>query len=43
MEFHIPRRARDRYQFGQSLFALTGNVVFANFYAARVFAQKMNA
>ncbi len=42
MEFHISRRARDRYQFDQSLFALTGNVIFANFHAARVFAQKMN-
>ncbi len=43
MEFHISRRSRERYQFDQSLFALTGNVVFANLYAARVFAQKMNA
>jgi glycosidase len=43
MEFHISRQARDRYQFDQFLFALTGNVVFANFRAAREFAQKMNA
>ena len=43
MEFHISRKARDRYQFDQSLFALTGNVIFANFRAAREFAQKMNA
>ena len=42
MEFHISRLARDRYQFDQSLFALNGNVVFANFHAARVFAQKLN-
>ena len=42
MEFHISRQARDRYQFDQSLFALNGNVVFANFHAARVFAQRMN-
>ncbi len=42
MEFHISRQARDRYQFDQSLFAFTGNVIFANFHAARVFAQKMN-
>ncbi|NPV85662.1 MAG: alpha-amylase [Anaerolineae bacterium] len=41
-EFHISRKARDRYQFDQSLFTLNGNVVFANFHAARVFAQKMN-
>ncbi|CAA9287048.1 MAG: GH13 [uncultured Chloroflexia bacterium] len=42
LEFHVSRQARDRYQFDQALFQLTGNVVFANFHAARVFAQKMN-
>ncbi|MFQ5859845.1 MAG: hypothetical protein ACE5LU_29980, partial [Anaerolineae bacterium] len=42
MEFHISREARDRYEFDEKLFSLTGNVVFANFHAARVFAQKMN-
>ena len=41
-EFHVSRQARDRYQFDEALFTLTGNVVFANFHAARVFAQKMN-
>ena len=43
MEFHVSRVARNRYQFDQALFALSGNVVFANFHGARVFAQKMNA
>ena len=47
MEFHISRKARDLYQFDQSLFSLSlqtgGNVILANFYAVRVFAQKMNA
>ncbi|MFL5804762.1 MAG: alpha-amylase family glycosyl hydrolase, partial [Roseiflexaceae bacterium] len=42
MEFHVSRAARDRYQFDESLFSISGNVVFANFHAARVFAQKMN-
>jgi glycosidase len=42
MEFHVSRNARDRYQFDESLFALSGNVLFANFHAARLFAQKMN-
>ncbi len=42
LEFHVSRQARDQYQFDQALFQLTGNVVFANFHAARVFAQKMN-
>ncbi|MCX7681476.1 MAG: alpha-amylase family glycosyl hydrolase [Anaerolineae bacterium] len=43
MEFHVSRQARDRYQFDRSLFSLSGNVLFANFYAARLFAQRMNA
>ena len=42
MEFHIARRARDRYQFDQSLFSLSGNVILANFHAARLFVQKIN-
>ena len=41
-EFHISRRARDLYRFDASLFSSSGNVVFANFLAARLFAQKMN-
>ncbi len=41
-EFHIARKARDRYAFDQTLYASTGNVIFANFHAARVFAQRMN-
>lgn len=42
MEFHISRKARKRYSFEESLFAFNGNVIFANFHAARVFAQRMN-
>jgi len=42
MEFHVSRAVRDRYQFDRSLFSLSGNVIFANFHAARVFAQKIN-
>ena len=42
IEFHISRRARDRYHFDDRLFALTGTVVLANFHAARVFAQHIN-
>jgi glycosidase len=41
-EFHISRTARDRYQFDESIFQLSGNAVLPNFHAARVFAQKMN-
>src|SRR3989338_50243 len=42
MEFYISRNARNRYAFDEALFTLTGNVLFADFRAARVFAQKMN-
>jgi hypothetical protein len=42
MEFHISRKARDRYQFAESLFSYSGNVVFANLAACREFAQRMN-
>ncbi len=42
MEFHISRKTRDLYQFDESLFSLSGNVIFPNFHAARLFAQKMN-
>jgi len=41
-EFHISRDARDKYQFDESLFSLSGNVIFVNFHAVRRFAQKMN-
>jgi glycosidase len=43
MEFHISRASRDFYRFDHSLFTLSGNVVFANVHAVRLFAQKMNA
>ncbi|MGD8997018.1 MAG: alpha-amylase family glycosyl hydrolase, partial [Anaerolineae bacterium] len=42
MEFHVSRQVRDLYDFDQTLFTLSGNVLFLNFHAARVFAQKMN-
>lgn len=42
MEFHVSRQARARYQFDQDLFTFSGNVIFANFYAARQFAQAIN-
>jgi len=38
-EFHISRNARDKYQFDESLFSLSGNVIFANFRASRKSAQ----
>ncbi len=42
MEFHICREARDCYGFDENLFSLNGNVIFADFHAARVFTQRMN-
>jgi glycosidase len=42
MEFHVSRVARDRYQLDAGLFALNGNVIVANFQAARALAQKLN-
>lgn len=41
-EFHVSRRARLRYNFDETLFSTTGNVVFADFGAARRFAHAMN-
>jgi glycosidase len=43
MEFHVSRLARDRYGFAEALYASSGNVIFGNFHAARIFAQRMNA
>lgn len=42
MEFHVSRKARERYDFSELLFALNGNIIFANFHGARLFVQKMN-
>ena len=42
MEFHISRKARERYRFAESLFSYNGNVVFANLAACRAFAYQMN-
>jgi glycosidase len=41
-EFHVSRAARDRYRFDEALFSLSGNVVLADYAAARRFAQRMN-
>jgi glycosidase len=42
LEFHISRKVRDLYHFDESLFSLSGNVIFPNFHASRLFAQRMN-
>ena len=43
MEFHVSRQARERYGIDEGLFALRGGVIVANFHAARVLAQRINA
>ena len=40
-EFHVSRKARQKYRFDESLFSLNGNVVLANFSAARRFAERI--
>jgi glycosidase len=42
-EFHVSRRARDRYGLSDTLFSLTGNVVLADFRAARELAHRINS
>ena len=42
-EFHISRAARVKYQFRDSIYTLNGNVILADFRAARLFTQQMNA
>ena len=41
-EFHVSRAARRKYQFDEGLFALNGNVVLADFAAARRFTEALS-
>ena len=41
-EFHVSRRARDKYAFDQALFATDGRVLLADFQAAQKFADQIN-
>ena len=41
-EFHISRAARNRYEFSETLFSMSGNAIFANLSASREFAERMN-
>ncbi|MEW6606340.1 MAG: alpha-amylase family glycosyl hydrolase [bacterium] len=41
-EFHISKKSRLRYQFNENIYCLSGNVVLTDFYAVRLFAQKIN-
>ena len=41
-EFHISRKARDHFHFDESLYALSGDLIFPNFRAVQDFAARMN-
>ena len=41
-EFHISKTAREKYDFDEALFATDGNIIFADFAAARRFAEKLS-
>ena len=41
-QFHISKVSREKYQFDKTLFATDGHVIFADFAAARGFAEKMS-
>lgn len=41
-EFHISRKSRDKYDFEETFFSITGDVIFSNSRAAQLFASKIN-
>jgi hypothetical protein len=41
-EFHVSRDSRQKYGFHDLLFSLSGNVIFADYHAARVFTHQLN-
>ncbi|MBQ0002825.1 MAG: alpha-amylase [Treponema sp.] len=42
-EFHVSKEVRDRCQFSNLLYSITGDVVISDMKAVRVFTQKLNA
>jgi len=42
-EFHIARLVREKYGFNEGLYSSSGNVIFPDLHAVRLFAQKINA
>ncbi len=42
MEFHISKRAREKYDIEETLFSYNGRAIFLNFQAVKRFADKMN-
>jgi glycosidase len=41
-DFHVRKYARDKYQFDNSLFSITGDLIIANFHQARILSNKIN-
>lgn len=41
-EFHISRKTREKYKFDEKLYSLSGNIIFSDFYAVRLFVKKIN-
>ncbi|RLC51305.1 MAG: alpha-amylase, partial [Candidatus Cloacimonadota bacterium] len=41
-DFHVSKVARQKYDFNQSLFSITGNLIIANFSQARLLSDKIN-
>ena len=41
-EFHISKAARDKFEFNETLFSTSGNVIFANIQGVRRFVERIN-
>ncbi len=41
-EFHISKAARDKFEFDETLFSTSGNVIFANIQGVRQFTERIN-
>ena len=41
-DFHVSKAARQKYDFDQSLFSITGDLIIANFNQARILSEKIN-
>ena len=42
MEFHVLKTLRKEHKLDETLFSISGNVIFPNFYAARTLARSLN-
>ncbi len=42
-DFHVSKITREKYGFEESLFSINGDLIVANFYQARILAEKINS